>query len=52
MALSKARFESEIQRRNGLCPLMPEEVDILLRATCHPPDTIIYVSGGEIFGGK
>lgn len=45
-------IESEVQRRNGLCPLMPEEVGILLRAMGYPPDTIIYVSGGEVFGGQ
>ncbi|XP_058112459.1 O-fucosyltransferase 27 [Magnolia sinica] len=40
------------QRLNGSCPLMPEEVGILLRAYGYSSDTIIYVSGGEIFGGQ
>ncbi|GLJ32796.1 hypothetical protein SUGI_0660380 [Cryptomeria japonica] len=44
--------DSEVQRHNGSCPLMPEEVGILLRALGYPPDTIIYVSGGEVFGGQ
>ncbi|PIA63284.1 hypothetical protein AQUCO_00200954v1 [Aquilegia coerulea] len=37
---------------NGSCPLMPEEIGILLRAFGYSSDTIIYVSGGEIFGGQ
>ncbi|KAA8530482.1 hypothetical protein F0562_005191 [Nyssa sinensis] len=40
------------QHLNGSCPLMPEEVGILLRAYGYPWDTIIYVSGGEVFGGQ
>ncbi|XAR51612.1 hypothetical protein NMG60_11006288 [Bertholletia excelsa] len=40
------------QRLNGSCPLMPEEVGILLRAYGYSSDTIIYISGGEIFGGQ
>ncbi|XP_044467546.1 O-fucosyltransferase 27-like isoform X2 [Mangifera indica] len=39
-------------RLNGSCPLMPEEVGILLRAYGYSWDTIIYVSGGEVFGGQ
>nr|GMD51841.1 O-fucosyltransferase 27 isoform X1 [Ipomoea batatas] len=44
--------DSAKQRLNGLCPLMPEEVGILLRAYGYKPDTIIYISGGEVFGGR
>ncbi|RAL40822.1 hypothetical protein DM860_008520 [Cuscuta australis] len=44
--------DSAKQRLNGLCPLMPEEVGILLRAYGYKPDTVIYISGGEIFGGR
>ncbi|XP_022771856.1 uncharacterized protein At1g04910-like isoform X1 [Durio zibethinus] len=40
------------QRLKGSCPLMPEEVGILLRAYGYSRDTIIYVSGGEVFGGQ
>ncbi|XP_059284651.1 O-fucosyltransferase 27 [Lycium ferocissimum] len=43
--------DSAEQYRNGLCPLMPEEIGILLRAYGYSSDTIIYVSGGEVFGG-
>ncbi|XP_049394239.1 O-fucosyltransferase 27 [Solanum stenotomum] len=43
--------DSAEQYRNGLCPLMPEEIGILLRAYGYSSDTIIYISGGEVFGG-
>lgn len=43
---------SEDQRRNGSCPLMPEEVGILLRAYGYSWDTVIYVSAREVFGGQ
>ncbi|KAG7036773.1 hypothetical protein SDJN02_00393 [Cucurbita argyrosperma subsp. argyrosperma] len=48
----KLSVNSEEQRLNGSCPLMPEEVGILLRAHGYSWDTIIYVSGGEVFGGQ
>ncbi|EEF36467.1 conserved hypothetical protein [Ricinus communis] len=48
----KLSVNSVQQRLNGSCPLMPEEVGILLRAYGYSWDTIIYVSGGEIFGGQ
>ncbi|XP_057491494.1 O-fucosyltransferase 27-like [Actinidia eriantha] len=44
-------MNSAEQRLNGSCPLMPEEVGILLRAYGYSWDTIIYISGGEVFGG-
>ncbi|KAK1310207.1 Uncharacterized protein QJS10_CPA08g01810 [Acorus calamus] len=45
-------IDSTKHRVNGSCPLMPEEVGILLRTFGYSSDTIIYVSGGEIFGGQ
>ncbi|MQL93552.1 hypothetical protein Taro_026201 [Colocasia esculenta] len=45
-------IDSSAQRRNGSCPLMPEEVGLLLRAMGYPPNTVIYVAGAEIFGGQ
>lgn len=48
----KLSVNSANKRLNGSCPLMPEEVGILLRAYGYSWDTIIYVSGGEIFGGQ
>ncbi|CAK7335253.1 unnamed protein product [Dovyalis caffra] len=48
----KLSVNSAKQRLNGSCPLMPEEVGILLRAYGYSWDTILYVSGGEVFGGQ
>ncbi|KAL5739320.1 hypothetical protein ACOSP7_028234 [Xanthoceras sorbifolium] len=48
----KLSVKSVELRLNGSCPLMPEEVGILLRAYGYSWDTIIYVSGGEVFGGQ
>lgn len=48
----KLSVDSMKRRLNGSCPLMPEEVGILLRAFGYSSDTIIYVSGGELFGGQ
>lgn len=44
--------DSAQQRLNGSCPLMPEEVGLILRAYGYRSDTTIYVSGGEVFGGQ
>ncbi|XP_062077334.1 protein EMBRYO SAC DEVELOPMENT ARREST 30 [Humulus lupulus] len=46
------RIDSHMRRENGSCPLMPEEVGILLRAMGYPPKTIVYLAGSEIFGGQ
>nr|ABN09047.1 Hypothetical plant protein [Medicago truncatula] len=48
----KLRVNSAEARLNGSCPLMPEEIGILLRAYGYSKDAIIYVSGGEVFGGQ
>ncbi|XP_059638498.1 O-fucosyltransferase 27 [Cornus florida] len=48
----KLSVNSGEQHLNGSCPLMPEEVGILLRAYGYSWDTIIYLSGGEVFGGQ
>ncbi|KAM6554279.1 hypothetical protein CsatB_015041 [Cannabis sativa] len=45
-------IDSHMRRENGSCPLMPEEVGILLRAMGYPPKTIVYLAGSEIFGGQ
>ncbi|XP_010549684.1 PREDICTED: uncharacterized protein LOC104820779 isoform X2 [Tarenaya hassleriana] len=44
--------DSHLRRDQGKCPLMPEEVGILLRALGYSPKTIIYVAGSETFGGQ
>ncbi|KAK3198116.1 hypothetical protein Dsin_021531 [Dipteronia sinensis] len=48
----KLSIESHLRRENGSCPLMPEEVGLLLRAMGYPPKTIIYLAGSETFGGQ
>ncbi|KAM7515938.1 hypothetical protein LguiA_005521 [Lonicera macranthoides] len=45
-------IDSYIRKRNGSCPLMPEEVGLLLRAIGYPPATRIYLAGSETFGGQ
>ncbi|GAA0185611.1 protein modifying enzyme [Lithospermum erythrorhizon] len=42
----------ERQRRQGRCPLTPEEVGLLLRALGYGDDVHIYVASGDIFGGE
>ncbi|KAF9614872.1 hypothetical protein IFM89_020969 [Coptis chinensis] len=45
-------IDSHERRENGSCPLMPEEVGLLLRAMGYPPKTIIFLAGSETFGGQ
>lgn len=52
MVRGNLSVDSAQQRLNGSCPLMPEEVGLILRAYGYRRDTIIYVSGGEVFGGQ
>ncbi|XP_068664480.1 O-fucosyltransferase 27-like isoform X2 [Aristolochia californica] len=52
IARGNLRVDSVKQHLNGSCPLLPEEVGILLHAYGYPSNTIIYVSGGEVFGGQ
>ncbi|KAK6942484.1 GDP-fucose protein O-fucosyltransferase [Dillenia turbinata] len=44
--------DSHLRKRNGSCPLMPEEVGILLRSMGYPPRTILFLAGSETFGGQ
>ncbi|KFK37807.1 hypothetical protein AALP_AA3G031700 [Arabis alpina] len=44
--------DSHLRRDNGLCPLMPEEVGILLKALGYSQKAIIYLAGSEMFGGQ
>ncbi|KAL6970544.1 Protein EMBRYO SAC DEVELOPMENT ARREST 30 [Sarracenia purpurea var. burkii] len=48
----KLSVDSHVRKGNGLCPLMPEEVGLLLRAMGYPPNTRIYLAASEIFGGQ
>ncbi|XP_021774625.1 uncharacterized protein At1g04910-like [Chenopodium quinoa] len=40
------------QRRQGKCPLTPEEVGLMLRALGYNSDVHIYVASGEVYGGE
>ncbi|KAG8378222.1 hypothetical protein BUALT_Bualt08G0115300 [Buddleja alternifolia] len=44
--------DSYARKGNGSCPLMPEEVGLLLRAVGYPARTRIYLAGSETFGGQ
>ncbi|CAA0809973.1 O-fucosyltransferase family protein [Striga hermonthica] len=44
--------DSYTRKGKGSCPLMPEEVGLLLRAMGYPPRTRIYLAGSETFGGQ
>ncbi|XP_052189196.1 O-fucosyltransferase 16-like [Diospyros lotus] len=39
-------------RRQGRCPLTPEEVGLMLRALGYSKDVHIYVASGEVYGGE
>ncbi|TYI33915.1 hypothetical protein ES332_A04G167900v1 [Gossypium tomentosum] len=39
-------------RRNGKCPLTPEEVGLMLRALGFGSDVHIYVASGDVYGGR
>ncbi|PIA46884.1 hypothetical protein AQUCO_01500434v1 [Aquilegia coerulea] len=39
-------------RRQGKCPLTPEEVGLMLRALGFGSDVHIYVASGEVYGGE
>lgn len=39
-------------RRQGRCPLTPEEVGLMLRALGYGEDVVIYVASGEVYGGE
>ncbi|KAH1097229.1 hypothetical protein J1N35_014150 [Gossypium stocksii] len=39
------------ERRQGRCPLTPEEVGLMLRALGYGSDVHIYVASGEVYGG-
>ncbi|XP_076907816.1 O-fucosyltransferase 6-like [Bidens hawaiensis] len=44
--------DPEKERRQGKCPLTPEEVGLMLRALGYEKDTNIYVASGEVYGGN
>eukprot|EP00249_Psilotum_nudum_P022708 c28616_g1_i1 orf=1310-2860(+) len=44
-------IDSEQKRLDGLCPLTPEEIALVLRALGYSKETQIYIAAGEIYGG-
>mgnify|MGYP000450412677 FL=1 len=40
------------ERRNGRCPLTPEEVGLMLRALGFGSDSLVYVASGDVYGGE
>ncbi|XP_038679880.1 rhamnogalacturonan I rhamnosyltransferase 1-like [Tripterygium wilfordii] len=45
-------INSDLKRKDGLCPLTPEETTLTLRALDIDPDIQIYIAAGEIYGGE
>ncbi|XP_068644465.1 protein EMBRYO SAC DEVELOPMENT ARREST 30-like [Aristolochia californica] len=52
MVHEELSVEPHFRRKNGSCPLMPEEVGLLLRAMGYPSNTVVYVAGSETYGGQ
>lgn len=44
-------INSDLKRRDGLCPLTPEETTLILKALDIDPNIQIYIAAGEIYGG-
>lgn len=45
-------IDSDLKRREGLCPLTPEETALVLSALGIDHDIQIYIAAGEIYGGE
>ncbi|KQK18597.1 O-fucosyltransferase 34 [Brachypodium distachyon] len=45
-------INSDLKRKDGLCPLTPEETALVLRALDIDRSMQIYIAAGEIYGGK
>ncbi|CAL5186067.1 unnamed protein product [Lathyrus oleraceus] len=45
-------INSELKRKDGLCPLTPEETALILKALDIDHNIQIYIAAGEIFGGE
>ncbi|KAF5734633.1 hypothetical protein HS088_TW15G00125 [Tripterygium wilfordii] len=45
-------INSDLKRKDGLCPLTPEETALTLRALGIDPNIQIYIAAGEIYGGE
>ncbi|KAM7520615.1 hypothetical protein LguiB_019577 [Lonicera macranthoides] len=45
-------IDSDLKRKEGLCPLTPEETALMLLALGIDPNVQIYIAAGEIYGGE
>ena len=45
-------IDSNAKRKDGLCPLTPEEIAMVLKALDIDPSYQIYIAAGEIYGGQ
>ncbi|CAA2968937.1 Hypothetical predicted protein [Olea europaea subsp. europaea] len=45
-------INSDLKRKDGLCPLTPEETALTLRALDIDHNIQVYIAAGEIYGGK
>ncbi|KAF5958479.1 hypothetical protein HYC85_005704 [Camellia sinensis] len=45
-------IDSNLRRKEGLCPLTPEETSLTLRALGIDSNVRIYIAAGEIYGGE
>lgn len=45
-------IDSELKRKEGLCPLTPEETSLVLSALGINRNVQIYIASGEIYGGE
>lgn len=45
-------INSDLKRRDGQCPLTPEETALTLRALDIDRSIQIYIAAGEIYGGE
>ncbi|KAH6781698.1 O-fucosyltransferase family protein [Perilla frutescens var. frutescens] len=45
-------IDSDMKRKEGLCPLTPEETTLILRALDIDRNIQIYIAAGEIYGGE
>ena len=51
-AAIQKEIDSEVKRLQGLCPLTPEEITLVLKSLGFTKDTLIYIASGEIYGGE
>ncbi|XP_077237640.1 rhamnogalacturonan I rhamnosyltransferase 1-like [Tasmannia lanceolata] len=45
-------INSDLKRKDGLCPMTPEETALILRALDIDRNVRIYIAAGEIYGGE